>query len=298
MPTPIPTTDKNNFISRVAVRNPVEANRLAAELINYEDISRCIGRQLNDFVAYPQYLISCMDCFTSNPDLITVGIYYNQIATGIITNPSLFISSTTTFGVVFTTSTISFGVLGASNINEIKLGTNDILNTLYIGPSSIVDVVDTTAGGCCIQIVNISFVNNSGGRLNMIKYGGCVGQVNVSTGAYYGGIKKDDPVLTCALPVTGLTAGVVTHNTFELIWTPPVGAWLFINPYYKLKDAFDWIKADTTIGDTVDNTGYIFRQLLSDTFYDFKVEVICANGGVSSPALLSQQTNNSTVITK
>lgn len=297
MATAIPTGDKNAFIAIVAVKNPPESIRLATLLVNYEDIVTCIGRQIDDFVSYPEYLIAAMATFSNNAALEAVGIYNEQTLSTLLTDPVIFINSTTNFGVVIDASATTFALLGNSYINNLKLNTNVTLSNLYVGPSSILDFVDGSASGSYINYPTIGFANNSGGRLNGIKFGSQTGSVVVQPGAYFGGYIANDPIGVCALPVTGLTAGVITHNTFELIWVPPAPGWLFINIYYKLKEAYAWIQATANDGDYVGNTGFIFRHLKSDTFYDFRVNVSCANGGISTDAIINQQTNSSTVIT-
>lgn len=292
--TPIVSGQKTSFIALANTLDPQEATRLNVVLVNYSDIPNAIGM----FVRYPNFLTQGMAIFSPNDsDLVAAGIYVGKSLTSTTNNPVMIINTTSTGRIQMVANQYELYILGSSNVSNITVSTTITLSILYEGAGSLVDIVDSTATGALIGNIFLDYQHSLGSTLNSVVYGSNVTTVTVQSGSQYGGVRNTDPEATCATPVTNLATGIVTHNTFELTWTPPSPGFLLINVYYRLKDASQWVVALAIDGDYVGNTGFIFRHLKSDTFYDFRVNVSCANGGISTDAIINQQTNSSTVIT-
>lgn len=290
MPTPIVPAEKTAFIAIVNVVDPIEATRLATILVNYDDVVTAIRRQLDEFAANPAYLFEAMDVFlASNSDLIAAGIYNNGSSASVLSNPKLFINFTTTDTTLSTIADGWINILGNSVIEKITVSTATNLEYLYIGPGCTLDVLDSSATNAYVNNLYLPFIKNRPATLNALQYGSGLGNLQVSPGSYYGGVKNFDPLISCAIPVTSLAIGIITHNTIELTWVPPASGYLFVNVYYKRTDSGTWILAGNDAGDYVLNTGFMFRYLAADVSYDFKVTVVCNNGGTAS-AYISAQT--------
>ncbi len=292
MPTPIPAGEKSAFIAIVAVRNPQEAVRLQTLLNNYEDVPMVIGRQQDDFAANNLYLTAAMNTL-NNASLQSVGVYF---ARNLNVQPSppavMLVNVIATGGVDINTSPPGFAILGTSNINEVELGPTVRIPGLYIGPGSVVDVLDgTQTVGVSVNNLYLPFMRSNPSALNMARFGTIIGNIEVAEGSYFGGYLDDDPESACNIPVTDLIATEATQNGLFLSWTPPAPTSppvVFINTYYKKSNSSVWIPADESVGEFVGNTGFVFRELEPDTFYDFKVVVVCGNGGTATAMITTQ----------
>lgn len=289
MPTPIPSGEKTAFIAIVNAVDPQEALRLATVLVNYEDVPTAIGRQQDEYAANNQYLTECLNTLNQGA-LIAAGTIFNQTTSAPTTNPALWVNSQTTGGINITTTDPGFGILGNSNINKITLSASVILKNLYIGPGSTVDALDGSATGAITNTIYLPYLKSTPSALNIVRFGSTVGSVQVDKGSYYGGIESYDPNLPCALPVTGISATEVTQNGVLISWTPPGSGYIFITTFYRLTNSKPWILADEMAGEFVGNTGFIFRNLEADTYYDFQVSVMCNNGGINSQTITTQTT--------
>ncbi len=297
MPTQILQGEKTAFIALVTIQSAYEAARLVDVMVNYEDIPTVIGRQLQVYEANFPYLIELMDVFAaSDADLIAAGIYYKKTALASVTNPTAIINctySTNGLTVQYTDNILGLMVVGKSVVDTITVDATKTLSFLYVGPGSSVNMADSTAAGSSINRIELAFIRSTAARLNLVKFGSNIGPVVVQPGAFYGGISNDNPNLTCAAPVTDLKAGIITHNSIQLIWVPPVSGYLFIDVFFRKTGSSVWVKVTDLHGDyAADNTGYMFRQLERDTFYDFEVITTCNNGGTAKLALNQAQTNN------
>lgn len=291
MPTAIPSGEKSAFIDIVNVKNPFEATRLATVLVNYEDIPTAIARQLDEFAANPLYLYEAMKVFT-NAGLTNAGIYNDQGTIGIlVTDPTLIISTIFTAGVTFTLDNVGIAILGNTSINNLTVAAGKTLGNLYIGPGATIEMLDSTATAARVYNIEIKNFKNTIGSLNAIKVGSFIGsEPAVDPGAHYGGFSNVDPSAACALPVTGLTLTKVTPNSVELSWTNPAGGFIDVIPYYRKYKEAQWLRADEIVGSFTNVTGFVFRELVENTYYDFKVVVICNNGGQSAAAEISAKT--------
>lgn len=287
MPTPIPSPEKTAFIAIVNAVNPQEALRLPAVMVNYEDVPMVIGRQEDEYAANNAYLTECMGTLNQGA-LLTAGIYFNQTASSLVTNPAFWVNSQTTGGIDITTNTAGFGIFGTSYINNITISASVILQNLTIEPGSTVDVLDSSATGAIVKTIYLPFAKSTPSTLNIVKFGSRIGDVQVAQGSYYGGIEAYDPQLPCALPVTSISATEVTKNGVLISWTPPTSGFIFITPFYRKTNSKPWILADENAGEFVGNTGFVFRDLESDTYYDFQITVMCNNGGVNSQTITTQ----------
>lgn len=282
MPTPIVSGQKTAFINLVQVINPIEANRLTAILNNYEDIPKAILRQLITYSSDYSYLKECMAVFAPNDtDLIAAGIYVDK-TTSPPTNPILLVNCNYPSGqITVSTNETYIIILGPSTIPEVILSASTTLQVLYIGPGTEVDIADASNSGALINTIYLPFLKSIPSRLNLVITGSIINSIEVDNGSYFGGFGVDNPEAACALQVTALMAGNVTHDSIELDWTLPGGGFLQIKPYYKPSESPTWIQATQNDGDFIQQVGFIFRALKSDTYFDFKVVTICNNGGTA-----------------
>lgn len=287
MPTPIPPLRKTAFIVIVNAVDPIEAGRLVTILNNYEDVPTAIGRQEDVFNASPAYLNEVLTTL-DNAVLLTVGIYFKRTPNALVVNPVLWINSITTFGISFTASAPGFGILGVSTIDSIILGAGVNINLLAISPQASVDIVDSTANNSYIERIYVQYAKSTGASLNVVRTNSHVGVVDVDSGAYFGGYSNVDPMAVCPNPVTGIAAREVTHNGVLISWAPPVAGYIFIDTYFRKTNSSMWIKATTDDGDFVGYTGFVFRHLDPDTYYDFNIVVTCNNGGRTASTVTTQ----------
>lgn len=286
MPTQIPGGEKAAFIAIVNVRNPTEAVRLATILVNYEDVPTAIGRQLEDYSENPQYLNECLAVLDNN-NLQAAKVYFNYNQVGNTNDPLLWVNSSGP--VTVTQNNAGIGLLGASSISLLTVNTNITLSNLYVGPGSTVNLLDATATGSFVANIYVRNIRNNPGTLSGIKFGSTAGTPVVDEGAYYGGIVSIDPATPCANPVTGMAASRPTNNSVLISWVPPVGGYLSIDIFYKKLDSKTWLGVTDDDGDYVtDNTGFIFRHLPADTWFDFKVVVECTAGGFANTTITTQ----------
>jgi hypothetical protein len=297
MATPVDPSEKANFIALVNVINPQEAIRLEEVFVNYEDLPTVIGRQLPTYASNNQYLKECMDVLNS-AYFNAAGVYYNGAFAVPVTDPLLWINTTTTAGITFTADSDGFAILGSSDINLITLDAGVALANLYIGPGSSVDMLDSSNTetspptsppvGTIVNEIWLPYLKSTPSTLKAVKFGSQIGQVNLSEGSYYGGLQDVDPELTCAIPVTAMQATEITFDSILVSWTTPANGYLFIVPFYKKTNSKTWIKCTDSDGDFVDDTGFIFRHLEKDTYYDFKAELTCVNGGRAVTEITTQ----------
>lgn len=295
MPTALPSGEKAAFIAIVNVApypgGANEAARLQTILNTYEDIPTAITRQLPLFESNNSYLINAITVFNDNM-MQTAGIWVNKDPTiGPLTNPVLIINSTINLvNIVALSPPIynSLCILGPSLVKDIVLAAGVELNELYIGPGATVDVADSSnavvsppnSPPTIIGKIYLPFEKSTPSNLNAIKYLSVVNQVIVDPGSYYGGVQASDPDLACAETVSGISAQEITKNSVFVSWTPPT-TYLFINTSYKKSNSKVWVEATEDIGDFSGDSGFVFRDLESDTFYDVRIAVQCLNGGWS-----------------
>lgn len=287
MPTAIPSGEKNAFIALVRVKLPIEADRLVTILVNYEDISVALCRELFFYDSNPNLLTQMMAVFT-DAQLLNVGIYNNKTSSSLLTNPMYIINSTYTGGVSVTADAERLIILGESTVSTITVATTKEVGFLYIGSGCSVDVADSTAVDAFINRLYVEYSRSRSGRLNTIKSESGIGQLYVAPLAYFGGYSDNVPAATCADAVTDLVANNITHNSVVLSWTAPTANFVEISIAYKKNESEVWIPADDIIGDYVGNTGYVFRKLEPDTYYNFGVFVTCNNGGVAATYVSAQ----------
>lgn len=290
MPTPIDAGEKAAFIAIVSIVNPIEADRLATILVNYDDVVEAIRRQLDIFAANPAYLKEAISVFTPhNTDLLAAGIYNNGFDASQIVDPKVLISYAANGGIL---STITDGwilLLSDSTVTTTTVSTNKNLLYFYIGPSCTVDLLDSSADGAFTNNLYLPFLKNRPAILKGLLYGSFIGNIKIEEGSVYGGITSYNPGNSCALPITSLAVGINTHNSIELTWIPPVsGGYLYINAYYKRTDSGTWIKGNDQVGDYVLDTGFMFTDLEPDTAYSFRVTTVCNNGGTASIYISAQ----------
>jgi hypothetical protein len=290
MPTEIPIQEKFDFINVVKVMNPVEASLLPELLNNYEDIPNILIRQLDLYSSFPQYLDTCMAVFAaSDSELIAVGIYVNKTEVESVVNPTVFVNSTTSGGVAITANSTGLYLYGSSEIDSIIVSQLKSLLKLYIGGGAKVSMLDATGNGALVNLINVKYQHNRVGELSMIKQGSNIAQLVVDRGAYFGGYGTEAPTNTCAYPVTDFVVENLQNNSLTLKWTLP-STWLYVNIYYRVTESGTWIAVDSTKGDYINDIGFVFKGLVANTSYDFRVIITCPNGGLSTPLETTQTT--------
>lgn len=300
MPTTIDPGEKAAFIAIVAQVDPREAVRLEDLLVYYSDIPPIgIGRQADAFLSNNDYLTSAMAVF-SDTKLVAAKIFNGKTGSEGLVNPVMIINSTYTGGVSVTVSSPptqvpALSVLGSSSVDHITIHASVNVKNIIIGPGSSVGYIDSTASGALVNNVLVTFANNTKSSLGFMVYGSAFSGVIVAQGSSYGGV-QNIPTGSCATPVQNLVADNVYHDSVRLTWLPPSlqsppSTILSVNVYYRLLGSSTWIAADSTTGLANGDTGYTFTKLAGDTFYEFKVNVTCINGGVSSDVIVSAQTS-------
>ncbi len=289
MPTPIVSGQKAAFIAIVNVVNPTEATeRLPTLLVNYEDIPNAIGRQIDLFAGNNAYLSEAIAVFAANDsDLMAAGIYVGKTSSSLLTDPLLIINSSYTGGVSLTSNSKGLGILGSSSVNLLTLGIQKELDYLYMGSGSKLSALDSSASGAVVKNIIMSFAYSLPSEITAVIFKSNIGVIRISDGSVFGDEINTNPALTCTNPVSGLAAGSITHNTIKLTWTPPSGAYLLLDIFYRKLNSGVWIKADMDMGDFISNTGFIFRNLESETKYEFKVVTTCVNGATDAPSAIT-----------
>lgn len=293
MPTPIPIGEKDAFIAIVQAApypgGQQEAYRLQSVLVNYEDIPVAIGRELPLFASNNGYLTAAMAVFTDSA-LQAVGIYNAKTGTT-LADAVMIINSTYTGTVTLSAKTVIPGltILGTSTVNRVTLATNINLSNLYIGPGSILNIVDSSVAGAFINNIWLPYLKSTPSILKTAVNGSQIGNIEIDEGSYYGGQSYVPESGSCSMPVTDLVVGIITHNTLSLTWTNPE-EYLFINVYYRKKGSNVWLQATDVTGNFDGATGYTFNTLESETDYEFQVIVTCVNGILSNPTEVSGNT--------
>lgn len=298
----LPPAEKQAFLDIVSVApypgGPSEVERLQDILNTYDDVRTAIYRQLDQFASNNAYLINAISVF-DDTELLAVGIWVNKTQSSpLITDPLLIINST--LGeVVLTNNNLptspptspavpkTLGILGPSYIDSIVLSPGVILSELYIGPGSTVDELDAALyessppAYSSVDTIWLPFIRSTPSSLKAVTYTSQVHQVMLDEGSYYGGIKGNNPDTPCADAVTNMLATEVTRNGVLISWTPPA-QYLFITPFFRKTNSQVWILATEEDGEFVGDTGFVFRNLEIDTYYDFRASVTCSNGGIAN----------------
>lgn len=303
MATPIPTPEKNAFIDIVKLApypgGPNEASRLQDILVNYEDIYTAITRELDLFASNNSYLINGVTQF-DDTELQAVGIYVNKSQIPPLTDPVLIINSSYDEIILTIPSPMLYKtlcILGPSTVKNIVLDAGVTLNELWIGPGATVDLVDganvivspLASPPTVVQKIYLPFAKSTPSKLNAVTYGSVVNQIVKEEGSYYGGVKSNNPDIPCADVVTGITATEITKNSVFVSWAPPT-SYLFINVFYRKTNSNVWMPVGEEDGEYTGDTGFTFRRLESDTFYDVQISVKCTNGGVANNSITFQTT--------
>lgn len=300
MPNILPQGEKAAAIAIVSVAplpgGPLEASRLKQIMNNYNDIPTAVIRQQSLFASNNGYLMQFLSCFTDQTAMRAAGIWigYNSSSPP-LTNPVLVVNSNiedTVYIAAISPAVIqSLTIMGFSNIANIAVDEATTLNYLYIGPNTTVQQVDSSSIGAAISQLNIPTIKSKGGKVLQAVYGSTINSVILGDQSYYGGPSTDNPVNTCATPVTNLNYGIISHNTIQLTWVNPYeqspsNSYLFVNTYYRVKGEHAWSLADSSVGEFNNDSGFTFNQLACDTTYEFYVQVVCVNGAVANSSTL------------
>ncbi len=276
---------------------PQEALRLEDILVNYTDIVTAVNRQQQLFASNNSYLTQAMSVF-SGPSLLQADIWFNTTQTSPpAQNPVMIINCTLTNVSITASSPIIqqyLTILGPTVIDYITIDAAATLQEIFIGPGARVktldasDYVGSPPSYARVNLITLAFDKSTPSYLDMVTYGSSIGSVLVQEGSYYGGVLGADPQSACASAVTGLAVTDITFNSVLLEWTPPAGAYLFINVFYRETNSSVWVPVTVQDGEYVQESGFVFRSLDKDTLYDFMVRVICLNGGYNDSEISGQ----------
>lgn len=304
MPTPVPPLVQQAYLNIVAAApypgGPYEVDRITSSnlLAFYEDVASVLYRQIELFEANNAYLVQAISVF--DPTLLqSVGIWFNVTvgSSPPLADPVLIINSTCDL-VVLNPNVSSppaektLAIWGPSNISLIKLVNGTILDQLWLGPGSTVDSLNASTGTLspptytAVNTIWIRFARSTPSALNSVVYESVIHEVVQDEGSYYGGV-QENPNVTCPDAVTNMQVTEVTNRGLLVSWTPPA-SYLFINTFYKKTNSQVWILAIDVDGDFVDPTGFVFRHLEDDTWYDFRAAVVCTNGGLAYTQITTQ----------
>lgn len=295
----IPSNEKQAFIALVQAApgplgGPFEASRLQDILVYYSDIYTAIMRELDLFASNNAYLTQGLACF-DDTELLAVGIWNNKtVSSPPISDPILVVNSTYTDDLILISAQPSppinqtLCILGASNIFGVSLEADAVLSELYIGPGVIVDSADASQPGALIRTIWLPYLKSTPSTLISAVYGSQIQQFIIDDGSYFGGYTLVLPAATCQSTISNITASEATNNSLFISWTPPADPYLFINTFYRKTNSMPWIPVTDADGDFVNESGFIFRHLEKDTYYDFKVAVTCNNGVVNNTIVSAQ----------
>lgn len=270
-----------------------------AKLLTYDDLFFVLA-----------YLFIYMECYPTLVENFTAafdqteresrGIYYNSMAT--LTDARIAIKCVTT--------SITYTTTDPTDADE--------LNLLYIGPSSVVDVLTVDGGftlhnltilpagrvkvlelsGAGTNILNLTVAGCAGavGTLDVVASGAVIKNVQVYNGGFYGGYVCLDPDNTCAENVGVISLEKTTYSSTLLSYTAASES-IRTRVYYRLNNTTTWYEGGVNNGDGVEgnyrtdgSNGFAFRGLQPDTYYDYKVVNICENGHASSGTMVSGKT--------
>ncbi len=303
MSTPILAPAKAAFIALVRTApypgGPDEASRLEDILNNYEDVATAIYRQLDLYAVNNSYLRQCIATLV-DANLMTVGIYYNKtVSNPPLFNPVMLINSVyddVEYTLTSPPGNYELGLFGTSRIKTLTVDPAVTVNEIYIGPGSVVYVLDgaqvsspptSPPVSSRINKIYLPYERSTPSTLNVVKYGTQIGQVVVDPGSYYGGVQGTNPDLVCTAVVTTISATELTKHSVFLSWTPPT-TYTFINTFFRKKGSNVWILATTTDGEFDGDSGFTFRHLEENTYYEFKVSTVCVNGGIADVTVTAQ----------
>lgn len=307
MPQLIPGNEVTAYLAIINAApypgGPSEVQRITESnlLVYYSDVATVIYRQVELFQANNAYLIAAITCF-NDTQLQAVGIFVNKVQTSPPVNDPIMIINSNYDNVILNPNVSSppmektLSIFGTSKIGLISLAAGTVVDELRIGPGAHVDGADSSAGATsppasppnftAIDTLWMPFARSKPSKLNYITLGSRINNLVVDEGSYFGGM-KEDPDVPCADAVTGMQATEVTKNGILVSWTPPA-QYLFINTFYRKTNSMVWILATEVDGDFVNDTGFIFRSLESDTWYDFKASVVCSNGGIAKTEITTK----------
>lgn len=295
----IPSGEKAAFIALVQAApypgGAMEAARLQQILNTYDDVTTAIYRELDLFAANNAYVTQGLSCFDNN-NLQAAGIWFNYTTSSPpLTDPVLIVNSTISTDVVISATSPPYyktlAILGPSTINRVMLVAGADLNELYIGPGSVVELLDCSNTGCIVNTVWLPSARSTPSRLDLAVFGSIIGQIVKDDDSFFGGYSNVDPNIVCGIDVIDLAYGIITHNTIQLTWgQSPPNQYLFVNTYYRIKGSKVWWLADESVGLFNGDTGFTFTKLNCDTAYEFQVAVTCTNGGISVSSILEVAT--------
>lgn len=288
--------DKNACLALISAFNCNRVAYIDATLNSYDDVLPVFLANLPKLECYPEYMYSLIACF----DIIELnnrGIYYNDPALGAVGDATLIVkcvATTVTVTVAPGATVEEFVVAGASVVDELIVTGGGSVGSLSSSAGAQIKYLNTT-GGSWVSNVRISACRTFVSSINSVNGLADVRIVYTPGGGFFGGFNCFAPTGVCTDEITLLVAANVTNNSVVLTWTNPVNT---INNiiYYRLKGAAIWriaspANADNVTGRYLQATlGFIFRGLLPDTYYDFKVVNVCGNGHASAGLEITQLT--------
>ena len=288
--------DKNCCLDKIRAFDCDSVSWVDDNLNSYDDIIPVFLSRYLKLECFPDYTYSLFACFDST-ELEARGIYYNSTETT-LTDPVLIIKTTATditLNIASGAVKSDFVIYGASTVDTVTVDGGGTLNCLSVSAGGNLKLLSTT-GGSNIRLVRSTACRMSVSKLDAVTYDSLIGRVVTSGGGFYGGFRCADPGGVCSSEVTALATTKVTSSSITLTWTVAADT---INTivYYRLNNDPVWLLAgdplnvDGVDGNyTQDALGYIFRSLKVDTYYDFKVVNVCADGNYSAGVTITEKT--------
>lgn len=267
-----------------------------AILTGYDKVYAMFVTLLKQYECYPQLMTDMMTAF-DNASLIAQGIYVGGVH-GTITDGKIFVNATVT--------TATYAVPPGDLLAELIVAGSSVINSLYVIAGGTVGMLSVTDGarvkvigtgeGAIIDILRVTGCNGLASTVETIDSTGTINQIKVDGDGFVGAISCLDPTLSCGDEVSDLTFNKVTAESLLLNWTAAASSVRTV-VYYRLNNTPVWLHAGVDNGDGVKGnyatdgtTGYSFRGLKIDTYYDFKVVNICSNGIASAGTTATQKT--------
>jgi hypothetical protein len=288
--------DKNACLALISAFNCDRVAYIDATLNSYDDVLPVFLANVPKLECYPLYMYSLLACF----DIIELnnrGIYFNDPALGAVGDATLIVkcvATTVTVTVAPGVAMDEFVVAGDSVVDELIVTGGGSINSVSSSGGAQIKYLNTT-GGSWVNNVRIAACRTFVSSVNSINGSADVRNIFTLRGGLFGGFNCFAPTGVCTDEITLLTAVNVTSHSVIITWTNPVNTIRNI-VYYKLTSSWEWLVVSPTNLDNVAGRylqsalGFAFIGLQPNTYYDFKVVNVCANGHPSPGLKITQLT--------
>lgn len=289
--------DKAAFMAKVKAFDCNLVYFVDTNFQSYADLVMVLISLLDRFECVPSFLTDLLSCIDGT-ELTTLKIYFN-VTSGTATDPTFIVNSAIgTATLTITTTDSRMGkyvgecvIAGSSVVDKFVLA-DGTLGVLDVSGGAHLKVLETT-GTAIINTLRVSGCNSVVSTVDVAASSALIDNEVTFGGGYFGGYSCLNAEAACAHDVSGLATSKITFNSITINWTP-ASETIRTVILYRLNNYLAWIDVDaanisTPIGNRIIN-GFVFRGLESDTYYDFKVINVCANGIKSGGALITAKT--------